>query len=92
MLNCEDIKTVLRPASVRLVWRKQRKASGIFEAEDEEWTLSMMTKKNYRRHAYREYIEYIHGLLEKRYRKVIPSSVVWYIVSGWPGPDDDDKS
>ena len=94
MLNCEDIKNVLSPACVRLVWRKQRKASGIFEAEDEEWTLSIMTEKNYRHHVYREYIEFtcIHGLLGKRYRKVIPSFVVWYFESVWPGPNDDDKS
>ena len=34
----------------------------------------MMTNKTYRHHAYREYIKYIHGLLEKNNRK-------------WPDPD-----
>ena len=47
----------------------------------------MMTNKTYRYHAYREYIKYIHGLLEKNNRRVIPSCVMWYIGSKWPDPD-----
>ena len=85
MLYCEDTKN----ASVRHAWQTKSKASGFLDAE--ACTLSILTNKNYRHHAYREYIEYIHGLLGKRYRKVIPSFAVWYIKSRWPGQDEDDK-
>ena len=84
VLNCDDIKNILSTASVRLAWRKQRKSSGFLDAE--ECKFSVMTNKNYRHHAYREYVEYIHGLLGKHNRKVIPSCVVWYIRGRWPDP------
>ena len=33
----------------------------------------MMTNKTYRYHAYREYIKYIHGLLEKTTVRLFPA-------------------
>ena len=61
VLYCVDIKNVLRPAIVCLAWRMQKKASGFLDAD--ACKLSIMTNKSDRHHAYREYIEYRHGLL-----------------------------
>ena len=57
MLYCEDTKN----ASVRHAWQTKSKASGFLDVEAS--TFSIVTNKNYRHHACREYIEYIHGLL-----------------------------
>ena len=65
MLNCEDIKSLISPASA------------------DECKFSRMTNCDYRHLTYKESIEYIHGLLEKHNRKVIPICVEWFIKSRW---------
>ena len=46
-----------------------------------------MSNKSYRHHAYCCYINYIHGYLGRKHRRVIPACVVNYIRDKWPDPE-----
>jgi hypothetical protein len=68
---------------VALSWYKQRRYLGY---RGDHLLFENMSNKEYRHHAYRNYIEYMHGYLGRGRRKVIPACVVSFIRRKWPDP------
>lgn len=84
LLNCEDIQHAIGKVNVRCSWMDQRRFAGF---SGPALAFSTMTNRNYRQNAYRQYIHYIHGLLGRHVRKVIPACIVNHIRTTWPSPD-----
>lgn len=78
------VKEVLGTTTVQLQWFRQQRYKG---HRGDELLFSNMTHRNYRYHAYRNYIDFVHGYLGKHHRKVIPACVVTHIRQKWPDPD-----
>lgn len=84
ILNCEEIVHVLSLLNVQISWLRHRRFFG--HTGDALLFTNITDNKTYRYHAYRCYIDYIHGLLGKYNRKVIPSCIVNHIRTRWPDP------
>lgn len=74
---------VLHKVTVELGWFSSQQYRG---GTGDELLFSNMTNINYRFFAYRSYINFVHGYLGKRQRRVIPACVVNYIRRLWPDP------
>lgn len=75
---------ILDQVSLQLAWFRQRRMQGY---TGKDLLFQCMTNKNYRYHAYRSYIDYIHGYLGPHNRRVVPACVVTYIRTKWPEDD-----
>lgn len=75
---------VIGTVALQLQWFRQQRYKGL---RGDELLFKNMTNKQYRYHAYRNYIDFIHGYLGKACRKVIPACVVTHIRRRWPDSD-----
>ena len=82
--ECTDIKHNFNHVTVRHSWLNEQRFYG---NTGPALLFGNMTNKNYRHHAYRTYINYIHELLGTRNRRVAPSCVVKVIRETWPDAD-----
>lgn len=73
VLHSEEITHLVGRVNVRCAWLRQRRYQGF---TNQGLAFDNMTNENYRYHAYRCYIDYMHGLLGQYNRKVIPACVV----------------
>ena len=72
---------VLSIPTLQLLWFSSMRYKG---ATGDALLFSTMKNENFRFHAYRSYINYMHGYLGRKNRKVIPACVVAYIRDMWP--------
>lgn len=78
-----EVRHNLHPISVRTSWLSQQQYLGRYDA----LSFDNMDNNNYRYHAYRNYVKYIHGLLGRFQRKVVPACIVKVIRDTWPSAD-----
>jgi hypothetical protein len=74
---------ILADLTVQYSWFRERRYLGYI---GDALLFSNMENRNYRYHAYRNYIDFMHGYLGKRNRRVIPACVVSLIRQKWPDP------
>ena len=84
ILQSVEVQHVIGEVNVRLAWMRQRRYMGF---TGEALAFHNMTNINYRHHTYKSYIDYMHGLLGRYNRKVIPACVVGMIRQIWPSSD-----
>lgn len=84
ILNTREMGIVLSAENAQLAWYRERQYMGY---RGQQLCFDLMTNTNYRYHAYRSYISYMHGRLGPRNRRVIPACVVAKIRSLWPSED-----
>lgn len=72
---------LLGTVNLQLAWFRHRRLQGY---TGNDLLFQHMDNTNYRYYAYRSYIDFIHGYLGPRRRKVIPACVVTHIRSKWP--------
>lgn len=84
ILATREIDVILSKEHLQLSWYQQRQYQGY---TGDNLAFDLMTNKNYRYHAYRSYIQYMHGRLGRKNRRVIPACVVAKIRSIWPSTD-----
>lgn len=77
-------REVLGKVSLQLQWFRQQRYLGL---RGDSLLFSNMSNRNYRYNAYRSYIDFVHGYLGRKTRRVIPACVVGYIRECWPDPD-----
>lgn len=75
---------MLDTVSLQLLWYAQRQTLGF---TGDSLLFECMDNSNYRYHAYRAYISFVHGYLGRRNRRIIPACVVSYIRTKWPDPE-----
>lgn len=73
VLETREILHVLHPISIQCAWMAQKR---YFGHREEDLNFNNMTNKDYRYHAYRQYIMYMNAKLGRYNRKVIPACVV----------------
>ena len=88
VLACEEIQHVVGKVNVRCAWLNQQRSFGL---TGPALAFANMSNKAYRYHAYRCYINYIHGLLGRYNRKVAPACVVNHIRKERPDHSDQYK-
>ena len=84
LLACEAIQHVVGRVSVEISWLHKMRNFG---HTGDALRFDNMSHKNYRHHAYCNYIDYIYGKLGQFNRKVVPSCIVSHIRQQWPDPD-----
>lgn len=84
LLRCENIAQVIGRVNVQMAWMRRMR---VFGHTGPALNFDNMTNNNYRYWAYRNYIEYIYGLLGRYNRKVVPACVVSHIRATWPDTD-----
>ena len=80
----EEVRYLMLEVGLQIAWR-----------EDEMWkghtgdslSIHNMSNENYRYHAYRKYIKFVHGRLGRGNRRLIPSCIIQTIRGLWPSPD-----
>jgi hypothetical protein len=75
------VHKVLDKVLLQLSWYKQRQYQGF---RGDYLLFNIMDNANYRYHAYRCYIQFMHGHLGQHNRKVIPACVVTHIRTRYP--------
>lgn len=78
------LNTVLHRNVVGLLWMKQMRYKGL---RREEMYFERMKPSECRYHAYSSYINFIHGFLGPKNRRVIPACIVTHIRTSWPDPE-----
>lgn len=76
---------VLSEVNLQLQWFSSTQYRG---ATGDDLKFTNMDHASYRFHAYRSYINFMHGYLGRGNRRVIPACLVAYIRAHWPDPDD----
>lgn len=77
-------KEVLGKVALQLQWFDQRRRLG-FAGND--LLFELMDNTSYRYHAYKSYVNFVHGYLGRANRRVIPACVVAFIRTQWPDPN-----
>lgn len=75
---------VLHHVTLQLAWFGSQRYKG---ATGDQLLFTNMTHSSYRFQAYRSYINFTHGYLGRKHRRVIPSCIVNYIRQQWPDPE-----
>ena len=85
LYTCEEIRHLFPKISLRIAWLSQQQ---YLMLTGDALSFANMTTTNYRYHAYRSYTSYIHGLLGRWQRKVVPACLVKRIRELYPSADD----
>ena len=78
------LNTIFGDVNIQLSWFRQQRYLGF---TGDALLFTNMDNSNYRFHAYRNYIDFVHGYLGRHNRRVIPACVVAHIRTKWPSPD-----
>ena len=85
LYTCEEIRHLFLRTSLRIAWLSQQQ---YLMLTGDALSFANMTTTNYRYHAYRSYTSYIHGLLGRWQRKVVPACLVKRIRELYPSADN----
>lgn len=81
IIDTDEVRYLMQEIGLQIAWREDQLWKGVASSVVD------MANENYRYHAYRKYIRFIHGRLGRHRRRVIPSCVVRSIRTLWPSPD-----
>ena len=82
--DCHVVQHVLSEVNVQLAWLSNMRYYGLV---GDALRFDNMTNKNYRHHAYRNYIDFMFGKLGRHNRRVVPACIVSHVRTTWPDPD-----
>lgn len=84
LLECVNVAQCIGEVNVQTSWLVEMQNYG---HRGDALRFTHMSNKNYRHHAYKRFIGYIHGYLGRYNRKIVPACIVDDIRRRWPDAD-----